>query len=289
MTSSLQDYPVEPAPPGLKRPFVTRHVLVSDPRLAYLLYVPEVRSPEPRLVVSIHGANRNIDVHARLLSAYAEMYGAVLLVPHFSAARYGDYQRLGRIGRGKRADLALHRIVGEAAALSGIPGDRFHLFGFSAGAQFVHRYAMAYPHRVASAVIADAGRFTLPDPKRRFPRGIRSTPKLPGVRFDPDAFLRVTMKVLVGALDAGGEVMTLPRRNRADSQRGAVRAERARQWVAAMQEAGREHHIDSAVAYEELPDRIRSFRSSVLRAGLAERAFEAMFGSPSRLGPTPAP
>jgi poly(3-hydroxybutyrate) depolymerase len=261
------------------RSSVTRRLLASDPRLAYLVCVPHTRSTEPRLVISIHGANRNADAHARLLSAYAEMYGAVLVVPHFPAARYGDYQRLGRSGRGKRADLALHRIVAEAAARIGTPADRFHLFGFSAGAQFVHRYAMAYPQRVASAVIANSGRFTLPDPKRRFPRGIRSTPKLPGLRFDPDAFLRVPMKVLVGAHGADDPGATLPRRQREpDQDRGAVRAERARQWVAAMQDAAREQGVDPAVTCEELPDRIRSFRSSVLRAGLAERAFEAMFG-----------
>jgi hypothetical protein len=40
--------------------------------------------------------------------------------------------------------------------------------------------------------------------------------------------------------------------------------------------------VESVVTCEELPDRIRSFRSSVLRAGLAERAFEAMFGPPPR-------
>ena len=283
MTSSVQDHSAEPTTPEARRSFVTRRVLASDRHLAYLAYVPEVRATEPRLVVSIHGANRNVDVHAQLLAAYAEMYGVVLLVPHFSATRYADYQRLGRVGRGKRADLALHRIIAEAAARNGIPGDRFHLFGFSAGAQFVHRYAMAYPHRVASAVIANARRFTMPDPKRRFPSGIRSTPKWPGLRFDPDAFLRVPMKVLVGAIEADDELITLPRRTREpNSKRAVVRAERAREWVAAMQEASRERQIDSVVAYEELPDRIRSFRSSVLRAGLAERAFEAMFGPPPR-------
>ena len=279
MTVTRHSDPTETTTSEPRRSIVTRRVLASDPRQAYLVYVPEVRSSEPRLVISIHGANRNADAHARLLSAYAETYGAVLLVPHFSAARYGDYQRLGRIGRGKRADLALHRIIAEAAALFGTPVDRFHLFGFSAGAQFAHRYAMAYPHRVASVIIANAGRFTLPDPKRRFPRGIRSTPKLPGLRFDRDAFLRVPMKVLVGAHDAGDEVVTLPRRRTdADRERSAIRAERARQWVAAMQEAGREQGVEPVVTCEELPDRIRSFRSSVLRAGLAERAFEAMFG-----------
>ena len=199
------------------------------------------------------------------------MYGAVLLVPHFSASRYADYSRLGRIGRGRRADLALHRIVAGGGARRA-PDDRFNLFGVSAGAQFAHRYAMAYPRRVAFAVIADAGRYTLPDPTRRFPRGIRSTSKLPGRCSDPDAFLRVPMKVFVGA-DHGASVNGASRRP--DGEPRAARAERARQWVAAMQESGRACRVDAAVAYE-LPDRIRLVPSSVMRGGLAERASHAM-------------
>ncbi|MEO5988363.1 MAG: hypothetical protein ABIU54_13995 [Candidatus Eisenbacteria bacterium] len=269
---------------------MTRRVVAADPRLSYLLYVPENRSTEPRLVISVHGANRNVEMHGRLLSAYAEIHGAVLVVPHFSTSRYGDYQRLGRIGRGKRADLALHRIVTEAGALTGTPVDRIHLFGFAGGAQFVHRYTMAYPHRVAFAVLVNASRYTLPDPERRFPRGIRSTSKLPGLRFDADAFLRVPMKLLVGAQDPEDAIVTLPRREEAPaSERRARRDKRAREWVAAMQQASRERQIESVIAYEELPDRIRSFRSSVLRAGVAERAFEAMFGPPAGERPTSAP
>lgn len=259
----------------------TRRALVSDPRVTYLLYEPQVRSAEPRMVVSIHGANRNVDVHARLLAAYAEMYGAVLVVPHFAKSRYGDYHRLGRIGHGKRADLALHRIVAEAGTLTGLPADRFYLFGFSSGAQFVHRYVMAYPHRVVFAAFANAGRYTLPDPQRRFPRGVGSTSKLPGLRFDPDAFLRVPMKVFIGAPEPEVKVVTLPRRDDEQaSERGARRSERAREWIAAMQQESQTRGIASVITWEELPDRIRSFRSSVLRAGLAERAFAAMFGAP---------
>ena len=264
-------------PPKRSRSAVTHRVLGSDPDLAYHLFVPEVRSPEPRLVVSIHGASRNVDVHAKLLSAYAEMYGASLLVPHFSATKYADFQRLGRVGRGRRADLALHRLVAEAALQIGATTDRFYLFGFSGGAQFAHRYAMAYPRRVAYAVIANSGRYTLPDPEQTFPRGIRSTRKLPGLRFDLDALLRIPMKVYVGK---DIEAKTLPRRRRAKGDRDVPRAERARRWVTAMEEACRSRHIDSAITCEELPDRVRSFRSSVLRGGLAERAFQAMFGSP---------
>jgi poly(3-hydroxybutyrate) depolymerase len=267
---------------GVQPSRLTRRVLATDPLQAYLVHAPESRSREPRLVVSIHGASRDIDMHARLLSAYAEMHGAVLVVPHFSASRYGDYACLGRLGRGRRADLALHQIVADAAALTGMAGDRFHLFGFSAGGQFVHRYAMAYPHRVAGAAFTNSGRYTLPDPKRRFPRGIHSITRLPGLRFDPDAFLRVPITVFVGARDPEHAGAVLPGGDgRAALERTERRATRARRWVAAMHRAGEERGIESSVACEELPDRIRSFRSAVLRAGLAERAFEAMFGSAS--------
>jgi len=85
------------------------------------------------------------------------------------------------------------------------------------------------------------------------------------------------MKVYVGK---DIEAKTLPRRRRAKGDRDVPRAERARRWVTAMEEACRSRHIDSAITCEELPDRVRSFRSSVLRGGLAERAFQAMFGSP---------
>lgn len=267
-----------------RRSALTRRTLASDPGQAYLLYVPASRNAELPLVVSIHGTARNADAHARLLSAYAEIYGVVLLAPHFSASEYGDYQRLGRNGRGRRADLALNRMVAEVCALTGAPPERLHLFGFSGGAQFAHRYAMAYPHRIACAVIANAGWYTFPDPEVSFPQGIRSTRKLPGLRFDAEAFLRVRMTVLVGT---EGQRRSPPRQSaRLDREQGVTRLERARNWVAAMQAAGQAIGVAPQVSCEELPGRIRSFRSAVLRGGLADRVFEAMFGPPPTHPPT---
>ena len=252
-------------------------VLRADPGQEYLLYVPSSRPTEPRLVVSVHGVSRNADEHARLLSAYCEMHGAVLVVPLFSAEQHPDYQRLGRVGRGKRADIALNLMVAEAAATTGAAAERFHLFGFSGGAQFSHRYVMAHPHRVASAVFASAGWYTLPDPTRRFPQGTRTSKKLPGVRFDAEEFLRVPMKVLVGAKD--NQSKGLRRSERLDREQGVSRVERARAWVAAMQAAAAAHHLDSIIDYEEVEDCNHSFRRSVLRGGLGEKAFTFLLGS----------
>ena len=262
-----------------RRTGLARRVLRLDPGQEYLLYVPSTRSAAPPLVVSVHGVSRNANVHARLLSACSERYGAVLVVPHFSVMQHPDYQRLGRTGLGKRADLALDQIVAEVAALTGASAERFHLFGFSGGAQFAHRYVMAHPHRIESAVIACAGWYTFPDATRRFPNGIRPTAKLPGVRFDAEEFLSVPMKVIVGAND--NDSTGLRRGERLDREQGSTRVERARNWVAAMQAAARAHHLEPAVSCEELVGSDHSFRRLMLRGGLGDKAFEAMFGPPS--------
>ena len=168
-----------------------RRVLRADPGQEYLVYVPASAGDHAPLFVSVHGVSRNSDQHARLLSAYCEIYGAILIAPIFSVEQHPDFQRLGRIGRGKRADIALNMIVAEVAEMTGAPAEKLYRFGFSGGAQFAHRYLMANPHRVAGAVIASAGWYTLPDPTRRFPYGTRMSRKLPDVRFDAEEFLSV--------------------------------------------------------------------------------------------------
>lgn len=263
-------------PFGHKR--LTRRVLRADPVVEYLVYVPQSAVRHGPLLVSIHGLSRNADQHARLLAAYAEVYGTVLVVPVFPSGQYADYQRLGRLGHGKRADMALNMVVAEVAATTGATCDKFFLFGFSGGAQFAHRYLMANPHRVAAAVIAASGWYTFPDPTRRFPYGTRMSKKLPDVRFDAEEFLTVPVTVMVGAGD--NEPTAARRKERLDREQGVGRVERARRWVAAMQAAAAMHHMESRVAYEEIENCDHSFARSILRGGLGDRVFRALFGEP---------
>jgi len=101
----------------------------------YYLYVPRsVRESAP-LMISIHGVSRNARRHARMLSSMAENYGIILLAPLFGRKQFTDYQRLGRVGHGPRADLALDRIVGEVLYLTGADTSRLYLFGYSGGGQ----------------------------------------------------------------------------------------------------------------------------------------------------------
>ena len=269
-----------------RRSGLLRRVLRADVSQEYLLYLPTTRSSNPPLVVSAHGASRNAEEHGRLLSAYCEMHGAVLVVPVFSPGKYPDYQRLGRVGRGRRADLALDRIVEEVAAFTGASAERFHLFGFSGGAQFAHRYALAHPRRVASGVFASAGWYTFPDPTRRFPHGTWPTAQLPGMRFDAEEFLKVPMKVIVGENEHDKQ---LRRSERLDREQGTSRAERARNWVSAMQATADAHFMEPLATLEILSDCTHSFRRAMLRGGLGEALFKAILDAPAASSHTSEP
>ena len=89
-------------------------------------------------------------------------------------------------------------------ALTGARGDRFYLTGYSGGAQFAHRYAFAYPRRVAALAVCAAGWYTFPDPGLVYPHGLRLGGRLPGVTFNPAAILRVPAVAFVGARDTEG-------------------------------------------------------------------------------------
>ena len=112
----------------LRKGRLLRRALRDDPTQEYLLYVPSTLRENAVPLVSVHGVSRNADEHARLFSAYCEMYGILLIVPLFTVEEHGDYQRLGRQGRGKRSDLALNAIVAEATRIADAASDRFNLF-----------------------------------------------------------------------------------------------------------------------------------------------------------------
>jgi len=271
-------FPAEPAGArwSLPRGQVLRRARHDDPTHEYFAYVPTAAEAGAPLFVGVHGISRNAEELAQRFSGQCEEFNVVLVAPHFSQGHSTDYQRLGRSGRGPRADEALHSILEEVAWLTGAEIARIHLFGFSGGAQFAHRYAMAYPHRVAGAVVAAAGWYTLPDPRKRFPYGIRATRDLPGVRFDPEEFLRVPITVMVGEQDVSTADLRSTRRV---ARQGEDRVERARNWVGSMQAVARACRIAPRVSLEVIPGGNHSFTALMESSRLGDRVFAALFGA----------
>jgi poly(3-hydroxybutyrate) depolymerase len=244
---------------------------------AYYLCLPRGRGAGAPLLVCVHGISRNAEEHMRHFAPLAQAHGVALLAPLFAQPEFPDYQRLGREGRGRRADLALCAILAALHREEGVADDRIYLFGHSGGGQFVHRYVMANPARVARFVISAAGWYTYPDPDRPFPIGIGPDPLLPDLRFDPDSFLRVGGCVLVGEGDTK-RARSLRTGPMVDAMQGTNRVERARRWAEAMNREAARRGLPPPVELHVLPSAGHRFADMAMRGGAAERAFAYLFG-----------
>jgi pimeloyl-ACP methyl ester carboxylesterase len=239
----------------------------------YFVYVPRRGYRADQLFVTVHGISRNAREHARRFAPYAERHGTVLVAPLFDEQRFPNYQQLGRAGRGERADWMLERIVQDTRALLGCSFTRYWLFGFSGGAQFVHRFALAHPCRVAAYAVAAAGWYTFPDPAVRYPRGLRPIATLPDLSFQLERFLDVPGLVVVGDRDRNRD-SGLRRGAKLESQQGRDRVARAANWVGAMRATAIRHGKASAIELHTLPRCGHSFRRCMQSGDMGERVFE---------------
>jgi pimeloyl-ACP methyl ester carboxylesterase len=211
----------------------------------YYLYVPSSYAADPhetqtnRLLVVVHGLSRDAELQARLFAPLADSRGVAIVAPLFDEARFSGYQQLAAGGKTPvRADDALDMILADAKRTIGIDPGRFALFGYSAGGQFAHRYAMVHPERVDRLAVGAAGWYTFPDPSYDYPQGVATSPPSPpgspSRPLDLAPFWRIPVLVAVGENDTsrGG---TLEKSPSIDAQQGKTRLERGRAWEQAIE------------------------------------------------------
>lgn len=269
--ATINNNPRQSFPSGI----AVERALRTDPSLRYLVYVPTSGTDESPVLACIHGQSRNFRELANVFISLCENYGITLVAPSFTEEQHADYQRLGRSGKGQRADICLNHCLEEVTSLTGADTTQINLLGYSGGAQFTHRYLMAHPYRVSRAVVVAAGWYTFPDTRIKFPYGIRSSRKLPRMTFNPEEFLRVPVAVLVGEHDIA--LPGLRSNPKLDEQQGKTRVQRAQRWVAAMRAAAEAYGFEPYVNYTEVPDVGHDFSQFYQRGALAERVFSALF------------
>lgn len=258
----------------------TFHELPGPTPRRFFMYRPSTEISGAPLVVSVHGIARNAAAHVFRLQEEAERLGLVVVAPLFEKEVYGQYQQLMDPGTDVRADAALLDIVEAAARLSKTDPERLLLFGFSGGAQFTHRFVLAHPRRVVSAVHAAAGWYTFPDPARTYPYGLKDAKPL---RLRASEAARVPQHVIVGELDIERD-RSLRKSKQLNRQQGRTRVERARRWVEAMGAFSRREHGLHGLTFMTLPAVGHSFPDSVERANLAGLVFER-FAADAHLAP----
>ncbi|MGK2907845.1 MAG: alpha/beta fold hydrolase [Desulfuromonadales bacterium] len=245
-------------------------------QMEYFVYIPESHLGSSKILYTIHGVSRNAKEHIQGLIAQAERNGAILIAPLFAKEHFPRYQQLGTNVQQERADMAFDHLLQDAHEWLGTAPAPMRMFGFSGGGQFVHRYAMFYPKRVAKMVLAAPGWYTFPDPERRYPYGLKSTNDWPQLSFSLEKFLSIPTLVITGEQDDLRD-KDLNMAREIDSFQGLNRIERAERWVGANRNLARSYDIVADFRQESVPNAGHAYESYLAHPPFAEVIFDFLF------------
>jgi poly(3-hydroxybutyrate) depolymerase len=197
-----------------------------DKPIRVWVYRPDKFVADSPIVFVMHGTLRNGETYREPWVSLAEGAGALVVVPEFSLADYRDprtYQfgnmrtKSGEpIEESKWTFAAVEHLFDHIKTATDSTRERYFLFGHSAGAQFVHRMVLFQGgSRIALAVTANAGSYTLPDFEATFPFGLKDS-EVTEARLK--AALEVPMLVLLGENDTDTNDKYLPKYKEAMAQ-----------------------------------------------------------------------
>lgn len=254
---------------------LTKRSISGMQALEYLIYEPK-EPKESRVMVSVHGISRNAEEHILGFIPQAEQYGTTILAPHFPKNIFPRYQRLGNSAQENRADLAFDSMMQDAMEFLGYSPYPLHMFGFSGGGQFAHRYGMFYPKKVARLVLSAPGWYTFPDPNQYYPFGLRASKEWPNLKFAAESFLGIPVLVLVGEEDDVRD-KDLNALRRIDAFQGFNRIERGMRWVTSMRALATAFGIHPDFHFETVPNASHAYSSYLAHLPFGERIFLFLF------------
>ena len=147
-------------------------------------------APGRPIVFVFHGMNRNAGDYRESWEGFADTDGLLIVCPEFTDAKYpgSRYYNTGNImdktnGKGNLQPKdewvfpVVDRVIRDVKTRMGAENSPVAVFGHSAGAQMVHRYALFGGPTEASLIMpANAGWYTMPDESVRFPYGLDGVP-----------------------------------------------------------------------------------------------------------------
>jgi predicted esterase len=177
----------------------------------FFVYIPTnaaARGPL-QVLVTVHGMGGDGTVFCQPLINRAEQDGWILISPTYhyrdnfnpATVRQDDTELIPRLAQ----------YIDNLPAKTGLQiRDKILLYGFSRGAQIVHRFAEFYPDKTLAVALFAAGTYTLPVPTMNvngasttlnLPFGIADLQHYTGTPFDAAAFRTVPFFIGVGGAD----------------------------------------------------------------------------------------
>ena len=171
--------------------------------------IPKNIKKDSAVLFVMHGVKRNGKDYRNDWIKYSNDKKFILLVPEFSNKEFpkSSNYNLANIANsnGKinpRKDWhfdIIEEVFKDIKLKLNLETKKYHMYGHSAGAQFVHRFVMFYPESsLKSAISANAGWYTFPDSSINFPYGLH------GLNFKKDDFKQIfseKMIILLGKKD----------------------------------------------------------------------------------------
>lgn len=261
---------------SLKTGKIHHRTIEGMSQMEYFIYIPEVNPDSNKVLYSIHGISRNAEEHVQRFIAQAERHGVTIVAPLFTKAHFPRYQRLGTSTQLERADMAFDHVLQDVQKWLDVPPAPMRLFGFSGGGQFVHRYAMFYPQRVARMMLTAPGWYTFPDPDRKYPFGLKSSKEWPKLLFPMENFLQIPTMVMVGEEDDLRD-KDLNKSREIDSFQGLNRIERAERWVNANRNLARAYDISADFRLEVVANASHAYESYMAHPPFSDQVFDFLF------------
>lgn len=203
----------------------------ADKPVTVHYYKARSAGPDARVMMVIHGAERQGSRMRDNWMPFAEKNKLIVLAPEFDEARFSS--RLFNMGGIESSDRAqwsfqiIEHLFDFVRADEGLFATDYLLFGHSAGGQFVHRFMLlTEAPRVSVAVAANAGSYTMPRypglMEDKFPYALNES------IVSPDKLRQVFARkliVLLGEADIKTDEANLPKARQATAQ-GVNRFER---------------------------------------------------------------
>lgn len=201
------------------------------------------------VVIVMHGNLRNADRYRDEWKRHAGAEKLIVLVPEFSEKNFPgsqSYNLAGMLGARNRLNSQRHwtfplidQLFLAVKKEHRLNSEQFYLYGHSAGAQFVHRYAMfANSERLGLAIAANAGWYTFPTMIAGFPYGIKGM----STAFDATITFSADLVVLLGSADTDPNHKYL-RKTKAALLQGENRFERGKSYFRAARESAEKQGI----------------------------------------------
>ncbi|WP_091506554.1 hypothetical protein [Microbulbifer yueqingensis] len=244
----------------------------SNPLAVFYHHPQNLREDAPVLIV-LPGAGRNAWSYRDTWVESSEMYGVLVLVPHYAETHYPEFwsyniagmienvrineERTGVVGydinRAPQTWLFndFDKIFNVAVQELGLGTETYDLFGHSAGGQILHRFTLFAGESKARRILAgNSGWYTAPRFDKPFPFGVGSD-MLDGAGL-ARAFQR-ELVVFLGELDNANETRGHLVRTPEVNWQGDHRLSRGRYFFAQAQERARELETDLNWQLEVVP------------------------------------